>query len=220
MRYLWVDEGNDPDYTKGDRDSINGYFFALFDPRLNPGYLQAVRQKGYAVGVYMAWNWPQYVGKSGAQMAEITVARVKQIAGGFLSNSMPKVQYDIEAHDPALIAACLTRHRELLPQQDTSWTMESFQGGWMDPVFVKAMLACKVRVVPQLYSGQMANIGLRDSNPALFWRQIAAERVAEDVALKDLLKRGFPQQIISGFYDAASLPQRWDGWAFTQGRLP
>jgi hypothetical protein len=74
-------------------------------------------------------------------------------------------------------------------------------GGWMSPTFVQAIVDLRVRVVPQFYLGDM-------------------QPVAQDVALKDLLVRGFPYALVSGFYDAAALPGRWDGFAFTMGRLP
>jgi hypothetical protein len=79
--------------------------------------------------------------------------------------------------------------------------MESFQGGWMYPAFVQRILACRVRVVPQYYKGDMSP-------------------VAEDVGLKDMLVAGFPFTSVTGFYDAAALPANWSGFAFTQGRLP
>jgi hypothetical protein len=39
-------------------------------------------------------------------------------------------------------------------------------------------------------------------------------------AARDLTKRGFLDAIITPFYDAAKLPEYWNGFAFTQGRLP
>jgi hypothetical protein len=79
--------------------------------------------------------------------------------------------------------------------------MESMQGGWMDDEMVAAVLKARIRVVPQAYTGDMRPI-------------------AQDAALRDLLRRGFPETSISLFYDAAALPLDWDGFAFTMGRLP
>jgi hypothetical protein len=58
-----------------------------------------------------------------------------------------------------------------------------------------------VRVIPQLYTGSM--------------EPLAADRVALDLVL-----HSFRDERIFGFYDAAALPERWEGYAFTQGRLP
>ena len=71
----------------------------------------------------------------------------------------------------------------------------------MDPVFVSRILAARVRVVPQAFHGNMA-------------------RVESDQVLRDLTRRGFPESSVSIFYDAAALGHNWDGFAFTEGRLP
>ena len=203
VRYLWVDSGNDPNWAKVEEHDIDGLFFDIFDPRVTSIYLANVKAKGYAVGVYMVTNWPQFQGKTPEQIAEIVSARVKEITGaGVTTPSFPKVQFDMEEHDPDKIIRVLRKWRELRPRQDTSWTMESFQGGWMSRDFVYEVVNLKIRVVPQYYKGNM-------------------DRVAQDVGLKDMLSAGFPYQLVTGFYDAADLPLfNWDGFAFTMGRLP
>ncbi len=201
MRGLWVDSGNDPDWAKVYRHSISALYFDLFDPRVTAPYLLSMVDRSVQVGVYVASNWPQVSG-NGRDFAEKTSARLKEVmTGGVTKPSFPKVQLDMEEHDPGKIADALKRWRELHRYQDTSWTMEAMQGGWMDPAFVQTVLDCRVRVVPQYYTGDM-------------------RPMAQDVAFRDLLVRGFPPQVISGFYDAAALPINWDGWAFTMGRLP
>ena len=72
----------------------------------------------------------------------------------------------------------------------------------MNDEFVQTVLNCRVRLAPQLYNGQMTEV----------WDSLAYSR--------DLTKAGFPDSIISPFYDAMKLPVGWDGFAFTQGRLP
>lgn len=226
MRVVWVDAGNGIDFGKVSRHGLTGAFFSLtngdgsaMDP---PESLQQrlldVRNANLAAGVYMAWNWPIYAGLSGAQVAEHVHQQIAATIK-YPKPAWPKVQFDIEAHDPDFILAVLRRFRELRPTQDVSWTMESFQGGWMSPAFAQEIVNLKVRVVPQLYLGQMAQIELRESNPAKFWKQIADQQVAQDMALRDLTRRGFPENLITGFYDGAALPARYDGFIFTQGRL-
>lgn len=198
MKWVWVDAGNDPQYEKLAANGIKGCFFALSDPRVTKPYLQAVAARGFAAGVYMAWNWPQYAGKTGKEMAELVN---DQVAPLIVSDRLPKVQFDIEEHDPSLIGSCLLRWRQLRRSQDTSWTLEGMQGGWMDKAFVTVVLGTKVRVAPQSFTGDM-------------------RPQAQDAVLRDLTRRGFPESIVSLFYDAAHLPIDWSGWAFTQGRLP
>jgi len=206
MRALWVDSGNDPDWAKVKAHAITHLYFDLFDPRVRTEYLKSIGRtvssngKAYGVGVYVVSNWPQVAG-DGKSFAEKVSKQLSIVAPGPDVASFPKVQLDIEQHDPVFILDALERWRELRPKRDTSWTMEPMQGGWMTPAFVTGVLACKVRVVPQYYLGDMSP-------------------VAQDVALKDLLNAGFPASIVTGFYDAAALPAYWDGFSFTQGRLP
>jgi hypothetical protein len=199
MRSVWVDSGNDPDWESGARHGINGYYIALSDPQWHERILD-IRNRGYAAGVYAAWNWwGDFTGR-GAAFAEEVNGRIREKVK-FPKPSWPKVQLDNEDHDMNQILFMLRRWRELWPKQDTSWTMESFQGGLMSPEFVQEVISLRVRVVPQAYTGNM-------------------QRMSEDGALRDLLRRGFPEALVTLFYDAAQLPINWDGFAFTQGRLP
>jgi hypothetical protein len=165
-----------------------------------------VLSRNLVPGVYTVVNWPQYEGMNGKQFAEAVSAQVKPL---IVSNSNPKVQLDMEhvffendVIGSKFIVDALKRWRELHPFQDTSWTVEAMQGGWMSKEFVAAVTSAKVRVVPQCYDGDMTQV----------WDTLAAAR--------DLTKRGFLDAIITPFYDAAKLPEYWNGFAFTQGRLP
>jgi hypothetical protein len=197
MKNVWVDAGNDPDFNKGDQNEINGYFLALFDSRTTKTQLENIKAKGYQVGVYMVTNWPEFVGKTPAQIAKLVSDEYKR-----LNVKSLRVQFDMEEKDPDKIASVLEEWRLLHPSVNTSWTMEAGQGGWMGQVFVARVLACRVRLVPQCYNGAMTQV----------WDTLTYSR--------DLTQRGFPDSLISPFYDAAHLPVGWDGFAFTQGRLP
>lgn len=200
MKALWIDSGNDPDWAKVKAHKMTHLYFDLYDPRVRAPYLRDVKSRGYGVGVYVVSNWPQVAG-DGKTFAEKVSAQLSIVAPGPDVAAFPKVQLDIEQHDPVFILEALKRWRELRPKRDTSWTMESMQAGWMSPAFVTGVLACKVRIVPQYYLGDMSP-------------------VAQDVGLKDMLSAGFPASLVTGFYDAAALPAFWDGFAFTMGRLP
>jgi len=214
MKALWVDEGNDPDWVKVAAHQMTSLFFALRDPRIDKPYLRNVIGRSYRPGVYAVSNWPEFSG-DGLTFAQKVVAKVKPL---MVNPSNPKVQLDIEEHDPDKILDALTEFRAELPKQDLSWTMESFQGGWMTPEFVAGVIRLRVRVVPQLYKGKMAD--LDEPDPEIRLQALLDEQVAQDMALKDLLKAGFPYELVTGFYDAATLPFWWDGFAFTMGRLP
>ena len=199
MRALWIDTRADCDWQRAATHRITALYYPVTDP------VKDVKRRvaesaahGYASGVYMAWNWPEFSGLTGIGMAEMMHSLVAQVEQG----GVPvKVQFDYEDHDPVQIRGMLSRWRALRPKQDTSWTLEPWQGGWMTTEFVQAIIALKIRVVPQFYAGNM-------------------QPVAQDMALRDLTRRGFPESIVSGFYDAAALPSGWDGFAFSQNRLP
>ena len=204
MKSLWVDAGNDPDWAKVESHQITHLFFALYDPRVTRSYLSDVAAKGYGTGVYVVSTsdsnsaWAEF-GPAGKSFADKVSAKVTPL---IVSPSKPKVQLDMEEHDAVRVLEALEQFRMLHPKQDVSWTMEAGQGGWMTPEFVDAVLKCKVRLVPQCYNGAMTEV----------WDALTFAR--------DLTKRGFPDSIISPFYDAAHLPVGWDGFAFTMGRLP
>lgn len=199
MKAVWIDAGNDPDYTKLQRYGIRWLYFPLSDPPADVRRrLEAAKGLGYTVGVYSAWNW--YGEPGGAEYARFTHDALRAVAPN-ATNSSPKVMLDDERHEPETIAELLAEWRRLRRYTDTAWTLESMQGGWMPPAFVADVIAAHVRIVPQCYQGDM-------------------QPVDTLTAARDLTKRGFPDALISPFYDAKELPIGWDGFAFTMGRLP
>lgn len=200
MRAVYVDAGNDPDYAKLARHGITMPYLALTDPRVTQQYLAHVLTHDgiTGVGVYAASTWwPQLPGKDFAgQVANL----VKPLR---LSNTVPRVQLDDENHDPSRIVDELNAWRQLMPQQATSWTLEPFQGGWFTKTLVGAIVGNRIRVAPQLYWGDF-----HDPPPA-------ADRVVLELA-----EEAVPPTSITCVYDAAHLPDRWNGWAFEMGRLP
>jgi hypothetical protein len=195
VRYLWVDKDNNAWWEAVAHYGIDGLFFDPRDPRVTKTYLE--NQHGKAVGIYFGAAWGEL-----GNTPESYVAKAKQWTDPLRkSNSFPKVQWDLEMHDPEFIIRVLQLWRKAFPWQDTSWTLEGFQGGWMDhEKFVKPLLAARIRVVPQYFQGDMTP-----------W--------CPDTAMKDLLARGIPHTVISGCYDAGLLLPWWDGFAFSQGRL-
>jgi hypothetical protein len=206
MRFVWTDAGDDPTWETGDRHGIDGYFAPLFvkdqatgqlvpDP-VTPAVLDEAIRRGHAHGVYFGHNWLPGV---------LPAVIVTRVAAEFkaLAATRPKLRlmWNLEEHDKAFVLAVLEGWRTKYPTVATSWSLEGMQGGWMTQEFVQRVLACRMRVVPQSFLGDMGP-------------------VAADQVLRDLTRRGFPENIVSIFYDAAALANRWDGYAFTMGRLP
>lgn len=208
IKAVWVDENNDPTYEAIDAHQIKWLMFCGRDPRVTKTYLANQTKKGYTVGTYWAWNWYPSIDA----MCDAVIAHTKQVR---VSNSNPKIQIDIEAHEPDMVMSAITRIRTAYSNQDLSWTMESFQAGWMDDELVKFLVDQRVRLVPQYYVDPEHDDMPSPDN----YQGLLKEQVAQDVVMKQLVLRGIPIQSISGFYDAAALPDRWDGFAFTQNRL-
>src|SRR4249920_1088062 len=198
MRAVWTDAGNDADPVKLHTYGIDSPYFAVTDPRVTLAYLRSVQAAGFQPGVYAAWNWQPGLG--GPAFASWLSAQLERVAPD-TSREFPKVCVDIETHDVAYIRAFLRRWRQLRPHRVTDWTLEGFQGGLFSPMDVIAIAAANVGVIPQLYGGAGGTIQF--------------QRAADRVAL-DLVEHSFPPARIFGFYDAAALPERWEGYAFTQ----
>jgi len=208
FRAIWVDEGNDADYAKLRANGITAPYYSVRDPRVTKAYLEAVRAQGFTPGIYAAWNWPEtgiappYTGAAKGAAFATWVSRELQRIAPATAADFPLVCLNAETHDAPYLAAMLRQWRKHRQDRVTDWTLEGFQGGWIDasPDLGAAVNASGVGVVPQFYRGNMS---------PLFAGVIL-----------DLLTAGIPADRLMGFYDAADLPYRWHGYAFTQGRLP
>lgn len=195
VRGVWVDEGNDADEAKIRAVQANPWY-STRDPWVTAKYLTDVASRGFFPGLYVASSWvPQLTGEQFAQYVSDSLLRI-----GWRGN--PWVCMDIETHDIAgFVLPCFRRWRELRPARPTWWSLEGMQGGLFDsPTVAEIAGGLGIRVAPQLYSGDMTPLA---HSPIL-----------------DLLMAGFPGAYLDGTYDAARLPYRWRGFAFTQGRLP
>lgn len=196
MRFIWTDAGDDPSWGVGDAHGIDGYFMPMFDSLTTRAFLRdEVKARGHVAGIYLAHDWPV------ERLPPLKCAAA--VSAEYKRCQVPglRVMFNMEEHDPEKIAATLEAWRELHPFVPTSWSPEGMQGGWMHPEFIERVLACRVRVVPQAFTGSMV-------------------RRESDVVKADVVRRGFPENIVSVFYDAAQLGLDWDGYAFTMGRLP
>jgi len=197
MRGCWIDEGSVADESKLPRYGVNMPAFSIREATTTRQYLAALRGMGFAPAIYAAWNW--YPNDDGPEFAD----RIS----GFLAErfpatgtTFPTVCVDIETHDVDYILGFLDRWRRLRPARVTAWTLEGFQGGLFNEYARQKIIEAKVAIVPQFYKGDMT------PQPA--------------GVIQDLVAHGFPRQLLHGFYDAATVQEPWDGYLFTQGRLP
>lgn len=198
MRFVWTVQGDDPDFGNGDRHGIDGYFWPMWDALTTRENLMDTARRGHAVGVYIGAGW--HNDWSPAKLATRVHQRMAELNVPGL-----RVMFNLEEHDPERIAQVLEEWRSMKARRFTSttWSMEPNQGGWMSPSFVQRILACRVRLVPQEFGASDMSL-----------------HFAQDMVLRDLTRRGFPESIVSLFYDARRLPLNWEGYAFTEGLLP
>jgi hypothetical protein len=195
MRCVWIDEGSQPDFTKITNYGIQGLYFSTREQYVTPTYLDSIRDKGYVVGIYRAWNWD--AGLSGAKWADLLSAEVTRVGG---NGKQLDVQANIELKDTLWIKDFLIRWRQHRQLRPTSWTMEGHQGGWM--VGIKYWIEqSKVVLVPQCYDGAM--------NP---WDSAAM--------VKDLKEDYKFSNPVIPFHGAKALRPWADGFIFTQNNLP
>ena len=102
MRALWIDAGNDADYTRLKAEGIESPVYAITDPRLSLAYLNDVKTRGFVPGVYAVKSWwPQ---ASATEFADIVSAQLEKIAPGTPSG-FPFVCIDYEPTDvPGILA--------------------------------------------------------------------------------------------------------------------
>jgi hypothetical protein len=199
MNAVWIDEGQDPDYTKLRKYGIDTAYFSIRD-QLVVERINAAKDHSFKVGIYFAWNWyPKVLG--GAGLADTISNELTILGFKDYSKDGVRILADIEEHDIAgYVVPFFQRWRKHRPNRVTDWTLEGMQGGLFTATDVANISACSILVAPAFYGGNMAPL---PHSPII-----------------DLLMAGFQGYQLVGMYDAAALPWRWSGYAFTQGRLP
>lgn len=210
MRNVWAVPNDDPSWDRLEQHGVTGVYVAMEgDGLLSKDYLREIQTRVGVAGLYQGHNW--HPGESAVQSAQRASAAYAAVTTGTGKVSGVRVMLNWEQHDPQDILLGLREWRRLRPNVNTSWSMEGMQGGWMGPVVTatvsrSAFIAeivddIKVRWVPQGFVGNMA-------------------RRESDIVLRDLIRRGVPENVVSLFYPAADLGEGWDGFAFTEGLLP
>lgn len=205
MRATWVDYGNDPNWTALIKHGITHPFFDCRDPRVTSSYLDSIKAHANieTCGIYTAWNWrPEF--SDPVKYVEWTDAELRRI--NWPGNAL--VCLDIEKGHNGITDAnfaeyaikALARWRKLRPMRKTWWTMEGMQGGLFSKSLVETVTSLNIRLAPQMFTGDMTP--------------------HRHSCVIDLRAAGVDANKIDGMYDGALLPNNWDGFAFTMGRLP
>lgn len=215
MNAWWIDEGNGADWTKARQYGLDAPYFSIRDVNVVTYLADAHAHTGKG-GVYFAWNW--YPNLSGRTLADVVSHELETIIEGLEAKAIdtpaafPAVCANLEddanlqgdAWVDYVVAFC-QRWRQHRQKRVTDWAFSAHKAGLFAsrPSAVSAISSAIVGVVTELYAG--ANYYPQDG-----------VRLA-----LDLVQVGFPASLIHGFYDGAKpLPEWWDGYVFTQGRLP
>lgn len=184
-----------PDLTKAQNLGINRLYWEAEDPQLDASLLDAVRAKGFSVGIMRDPHW-------NGDTPEILAARLSKDLDRLGSTSKQcAVIADIEVHDSAYLLSWLHNWRIIRPTRETAWTMEPFQGGWFSPALVSAINADpNIAVVPQGYYGDM-------------------RRVNHDQLRCDILARGVNCVRYKAFYADVPGNGYWDGIAWDLAQI-
>lgn len=209
MRVCWLNLGEAPDYPKLNYYGIENVAFDIRDPilRTRPGglhYLDVVAGRmAVKPRVYIVQSW--YPELSAVAFARKADQQLRDVAW----SGNPAIDLDIEKGKPLtdatyvdFVVAALREWRRIRPTRETSLTFEPHQGGLYNNRYHDVLeISQRVNhIVPQAYAGDMtpASAGL----------------------VQNLTDYGFPRNKIRVCLDAAIAQEPWDGWLFTQGRLP
>lgn len=217
VRAEWVDQGSDPRTDLGARFGIKRVYFPshvtvsgewMRNPRLTADYLYgpAPERKGGwraavgSVGIYFGSSWPIFT--TPRELAAELDDVLFQIGA---DNRACAVHNNREAHDFDLVAFLL-EWRRFRPTRETSWVIEGMQGGRISDAQVRAINNDpNLTVLAEAFYDE----------PGRSMLPLDPDRVR-----CDLIDYGIRRERAVVMYDAAHLQDRWDGCAFTQGRLP
>jgi hypothetical protein len=217
VRAVWLDAGSDPNTTRLHAHGITRAYWPshvlvngawVRNSRLNADYLYGPapeRTAGWnaavgGVGIYFGSSWPIFT--SPLDLARELDALLVQIGADARRCA---VHINREQHDFDFVGF-LHEWRALRPNRETSWVIEGMQGGRLTREQTNA-----INSDPNLTVLAEAFYDAEGQSMLPFDR---------DRVRCDLIDYGIQRQRAAVMYDAARLNDRWDGCAFTQGRLP
>lgn len=217
MRAVWIDAGDNPDTAKLARYQVKRAYFPshvldpatdkwIRNPRLSAAYLYGQSGDGGwnravgGVGIYFGSSWPIFT--TPAELA-LELSAVLTAIGA--DNRRCAVHVNREQHDFDVMGFLVT-WRDVRPRRETGWVIEGMQGGRLTPATVTAI---NEDVNLTVFAEASYDAGGETMLP-----------FDPDRVRCDLIDYGIQRQRALVMYDAARLNDRWDGCAFTQGRLP
>jgi hypothetical protein len=185
-----------PDLAKLTRYGATRLYWEAADNQVDASLLDAVRAKGFEVGVMRDPSWD---GANPIQLAETLNADVIRLG----SNAKQcAVMADIELHSPGYVLSFITEWRKLRPTRPLAWTLEPYQAGWFSRDLVDKINADpNLIVLPQLYFGDMT--------PQV-----------ESLVAMDVQSAGVSRDRVRCFYGLKNAVKAWDGCLYDLINLP
>lgn len=216
MRGIWIDAGSNPNTTLLHAHGIRRAYFPAFikdpetnvwvqNPNLTSRFLYGEDGHGGwraavgSVGIYFGTSWPMPGGAVGLAHA---LSEVLDDAGA--TNRQCAVHVNVEAKDFDLVTF-MVAWRAVRPHREIAWVIEGMQGGRLTAAQVRCINSDTNLIVlaEAFYDAEGQSMLPFD----------------RDRVRCDLIDYGIERARASVMYDAARLNDRWDGCAFTQGRL-
>ena len=216
IRAIWIEQGDSIDFAKFRSLGLDRIYVDI-RPEYNPvDRVAEIRDNGFTAGVYWgaAWGEQNYIPADFARYISDQIAAMEKAWKVQKKSLQVEFQFDYEYHNSQYVEEWLKAWRVLRPLKQTSWTLESWQGGQY--TWITKSLADLINndpnllVVPQLYTGDMNT--LVDS--------AAAFQNLRWMVHPDGQQGGISESRLRGFYNASNFPHSgWSGFLFTNRNL-
>jgi hypothetical protein len=198
-----------PDGQKLARQGVTRLYYEANNPDVDAVFMKQLRDWKFEVGTMRDPVWSNYNDTPEQFIAKVN-ADIARLAPKGPDGRRPQlaVMLDIERHDEAWVRQALTEFRRTNPGRNVIWTMEYHQGGWFSPDLVSLINGYpQLRVLPQLYHGDMSNCV--DSHAAARDLYTLGGAVTAEAGIQDN-RVGF-------FYSLrVPIPHDWDGCLYLE----
>ncbi len=218
MKAVWIEQGDKIDFGRLRNIGVTHIYLDIQPWWDTLARGAEVRKQGFTLGVYWG-HWPELPEQAAGPevLAKHCSDLITEYEKGWRAQKLSpqcEFQVDLEQKSSEYIETFIREWRKVRPLKVTSWTFESWQGGywtWMTDSLVRTINDdVNMKVVPQLYDGGM--MSTYDSRA-----------VADDLRFMRCpgeVFTGIEESRIQFFYDAGdTIPVGWNGYLYTNRRM-